>query len=95
MIGMVRETGLFQARSTRTSVSSALTAHWRVIHSLAIQVLFPVEGYKNAPTKAGAFSYGAGNRTFSCTLDARFGQLGSDVPLARHSLPRYSSPVSR
>ncbi len=60
---MVRETGLFLAASTAASVSLALTCHWHVIHSLAIQVLFPVEGYKNAPVKTGAFLYGAGNRT--------------------------------
>ena len=42
MIGVVRETGLFLAASTAASVSSALTCHRHVIHSLAIQVQFPV-----------------------------------------------------
>ena len=35
---------------------------------------------------------GAGNRTFYCSLDGRFGQLGSVAPPGPHSLPRHSSP---
>ena len=60
---MVRETGLFLAASTAASVSSALRPHWGLIHSLAIQVLFSVLGHKKRPDRAGAFLYGAGNRT--------------------------------
>jgi len=49
MIGLVRETGLFLAASTAASVSSALTCHWHVIHSLAIQVQLPVHWIKKDP----------------------------------------------
>ena len=35
---MVRETGLFLAARSAASVSSTLTCHWHVIHTLAIQV---------------------------------------------------------
>ena len=64
MIGLVRETGLFLARSTRASVSSALTCHWHVIHSLAIQVQISLLwNRKTTILWMIVFLIGAGNRT--------------------------------
>ena len=72
----------------RRSVRPALTAHWAVIHSRP-RFDSPIAWFrhKRKTPFAGCLSFVVEHRGVSSRASTALGQAGSDVPLARHSLP--------
>ena len=72
-----------------TRSGSALTCHWQVIHSRPVRILLNFKKIKNSRR---LFFCLAAEEGFALVARRHSVRVGSDLPLASHSLPTRSNP---